>query len=88
MNVNNVFLDLLPKIDLHGFDRDGAKVATNDFIDECFLMGYERIVIIHGIGMGVVKNSVHDVLSRNKKVLSFHLVGDNIGCTVVELVRR
>ena len=31
---NDIFLDMLPSIDLHGFDREGARVATCDFILE------------------------------------------------------
>ena len=33
MTINEVvFIDSLPKLDLHGFDRDSARVAINDFI--------------------------------------------------------
>ena len=87
MEVNDIFLYMLPKIDLHGFDRESARVMVNDFIDESVLMGYEKVVIVHGIGTGIVKNVVHDVLAKNKKVISYHLVFNNIGCTVVELLR-
>lgn len=85
MIVNDIFLDQLPKIDLHGFDRDSARVMTNDFVDEAILLGYSKIVIIHGIGTGIVKNAVHEALAKNRKVLSFQLDGRNIGCTVVTL---
>lgn len=85
MQVYDIFLDHLPKIDLHGFDRDSARVATNDFIDEALKMGYQKVVIIHGIGTGVVKEVVHETLSRNKQVFSYQLDGGNVGCTVVVL---
>ena len=87
MKVYDIFLDRLPKIDLHGFDRDSARVMTNDFVEEAVCLGYKEIVIIHGIGTGIVKQAVHEVLSRNKKVLSYRLDGRNNGCTVVTLVR-
>lgn len=87
MKVYDIFLDRLPKIDLHGFDRDSARVMTNDFVEEAVCLGYKEIVIIHGIGTGIVKQAVHEALSRNKKVLSYHLDGRNNGCTVVTLVR-
>lgn len=85
MNINNIFLDRLPKIDLHGYDRDSARVAVNDFIDEAIMMGYSEIVIIHGIGSGIVKEAVQETLARNKKVLCYHIDGMNNGCTVVKV---
>ena len=87
MKIDDVFFDILPKIDLHGFDRDSAKVATDDFVDEAIKMNYESVIIIHGIGEGIVKKAVHEALSRNKDVLSFHVLGENIGCTIVYLDR-
>ena len=43
------------------------------------------IVIIHGIGTGIVKNEVHEVLRVNKKVLEYKTDNFNSGCTVVRL---
>ena len=35
MTLNEViFIDNFPTIDLHGYDRDTARVATNDFIND------------------------------------------------------
>lgn len=88
MELNDIFLDRLPKIDLHGFDRDSARVAVNDFVDEAFVLGFSEIVIIHGIGSGIVKEMVHETLFRNKKVLSYNLSGSNIGCTIVRVKKK
>ncbi len=88
MHLNNIFLDNLPHIDLHGFDRESAKVSTNDFIKEATTLGYEEIIIIHGIGTGIVKNAVHEALSKNKSVLSYQLDSLNIGCTIVYLKEK
>ena len=85
MEVYDIFLDRLPKIDLHGFDRDSARVMTNDFVAEANFLGYREIVIVHGIGTGIVKEAVHEALARNKLVDSYRLDGRNIGCTVVKL---
>ena len=82
----DIFLDRYPKIDLHGYDRDSARVAVNDFIDENNFLGNETIVIIHGIGTGVIKHEVHDTLSHNKKVLEYKTDNFNPGCTVVKLI--
>lgn len=88
MKVYDIFLDRLPKIDLHGFDRESARVMVNDFVDEAYELGYLEILIIHGIGTGIVKEATHEALSRNKKVLEFHICGENVGCTVVKIKQR
>ena len=37
MNINDIiFINKLPTIDLHGYDRESARVATNDFVRENF----------------------------------------------------
>lgn len=81
----DIFLNRLPKIDLHGFDKESARVMTNDFIEESITLGNKKILIIHGIGTGIVKKSVHETLSKNKKVLSYKLDNLNTGCTIVNL---
>lgn len=88
MQVYNIFLDRLPKIDLHGFDKESARVITNDFIEESIVLGHPEIVIIHGIGTGTVKKSVHETLSKNKHVQSYKLDNFNIGCTIVKLYSK
>lgn len=85
MQVHDIFLDNLPKIDLHGFDKESARVITNDFINEAIYLGYKEIIIVHGIGTGIVKKSVHETLSRNKHVESYKLDNFNNGCTRVIL---
>lgn len=85
MEVYDIFLDRLPKIDLHGFDKESARVMTNDFIEESITLGNKKILIIHGIGTGIVKKSVHETLSKNKKVLSYKLDNLNTGSTIVNL---
>ena len=81
--IGDIFLDKLPKIDLHGYDRDSARVAVLDFINEAVQMKYQKVIIIHGIGTGVVKEAVHDTLAKNKKVISYQLDVFNVGCTIV-----
>lgn len=83
-NLNNViFIDRYPQIDLHGYDRDSARVATLQFIKENMKLKNEVFVIIHGIGMGIVKKSVHETLKKNKYVKEFKTYYYNDGCTVV-----
>lgn len=83
--VNDIFLDMLPSIDLHGFDREGARVATSDFILESKILKNKEVLIIHGIGQGIVKEAVHQELFRNKNVIDYKIANSNIGCTVVKI---
>lgn len=85
MKVYDIFLDRLPKIDLHGYDRDMARVMVNDFVDEAILMGYSEILIIHGIGSGVVKMSVLDTLAKRHDIVDYHVSAENVGCTIVKI---
>lgn len=82
---NDIFLDMLPSIDLHGYDREGARVATNDFVLENKILNNKEFLIIHGIGEGIVKEAVHQELSRNKSVIEYKIANSNIGCTIVKI---
>lgn len=89
MTLNEViFIDNFPTIDLHGFDRDTARVAVNDFINDNVKMKNDIIVIIHGRGQNIVKNAVHEALRKNKYVIEYKLYSHNIGCTIANLLRK
>ena len=45
--VYDIFLDNLPKIDLHGYDRESARVMVNDFVDEVVQLGKDKGLEIH-----------------------------------------
>lgn len=86
MSLNDlVFIDNLPKLDLHGFDRETARVAINDFVNDNYKLKQKFIVIVHGIGSGILRNTTNEVLKRNKKVNQYKTFYYNNGCTVVEL---
>ena len=83
--MEDIFLKNLPKIDLHGFDTETARVATNDFVEENIQLNNKKIVIVHGKGTGAVKKSVHETLSHKKEVTKYHTDNLNDGCTIVYL---
>ena len=86
MTLNEVIVPYsFPKIDLHGFDRDSARVAINDFINDNVKMKNEIIVIIHGIGTGIIKEQTFKTLKQNKNVLEFKSDNFNRGCTIVKI---
>ena len=86
MTINEViFIDNLPKLDLHGFDRESARVAINDFIKDNQKMGNEVVLIVHGIGQGIVREACLNTLKRSKDVIEFKSVYNNRGCMLVQI---
>lgn len=86
MNINDViFPDSFPKLDLHGYDRETARVAINDFINDNIKMGNEIIIIVHGIGTGIIRHTTIETLNKNKNVEEFKSDYSNRGCTIIKL---
>ena len=86
MNLNDIiFIDNLPTLDLHGFDRQTAKVAIDDFINDNIKMKNSFIVIIHGIGSGILKDTTQKTLAINKKVVEYKIYPFNVGCTIAKI---
>lgn len=83
--MEDLFISNLPSIDLHGYDRDSARVAILDFINDNIKMKKKEIVIIHGIGSGILKKTTHDVLKKHKNVLEYKVCYNNVGSTIVLL---
>ena len=75
----------LPTLDLHGFDRDYARIKVLEFINDNIILKNDIIVIVHGIGNGILKAEVHKMLKRSKKVLDYKLFYNNNGLTIVKL---
>ena len=74
-----------PSIDLHGIDRDYAKILVRDFINDQIKMKEKNFIIFHGIGKGIVKKAVYEELKTNRNVKEYKLDNFNIGCTIVTL---
>lgn len=83
--MEDIFLKNLPFIDLHGYDIETARVATNDFINDNIILKNRKILIIHGKGKGLVRTTVHTALSQRKEVQKYYTDGLNDGCTIVHL---
>lgn len=83
--MNDIFLQMYPQIDLHGVDRDTARMMTNDFVYENYVLKNDTFVIIHGIGSLIVKKACHEALRTNKNVISFKTDNFNHGCTIVKI---
>ena len=81
----DIFIKNYPTIDLHGYDRATAAVAVNDFIAENSKLRNYDIAIIHGVGAGIIRMSVHEVLKNNRLVISYKLHNYNVGMTIAKL---
>ena len=82
---NNIFINMYPSVDMHGLDRESARVLTDDFVKENIKLGNKKIIIIHEKGSHIVKQSVHQELNKNQYVEDYKLDNFNDGITVVSL---
>ncbi len=65
-----------------------ATDAADKFLDAAYLDNYDRVRIVHGVGMGALKRAIADLLSGHPHVASYYGAAPNeggSGATVVEL---
>lgn len=74
-----------PTLDLHGMDRDYARILINDFIRDNYNIRSEIVVIVHGIGTGIIRKTTQDTLKKNRYVDSYKIDNFNPGETIVRL---
>ena len=63
----------LPTLDLHGYDRDYARIQINDFINDNYKMKNKKVIIIHGNGSGILKKMTQETLRKNKLVKDYKI---------------
>lgn len=78
----------IPTIDLHGFDRDYARIKINEFISDHYKLRTETIIIIHGVGTGILRKETQKTLKNNKYVDQFKIDNFNAGQTIVKLKKK
>lgn len=79
------FINILPSIDLHGYSRDLIYTPVNDFINDNLKLGKKKIVVVHGIGEGILKEELRLLFKKDKRVKAMYTPASNIGCTIIEL---
>lgn len=78
----------LPTLDLHGIDRDYARILINEFIEDNYNIKNTKVVIIHGIGTGIIRKTTGEVLKKNKLVENYKIDIFNPGMTVVTIIKK
>lgn len=71
--VDYIERDFIPEIDVRGKRVDEAIPIIDKFLDRSILSGFEKIKIIHGAGMGKLRENIHKFLKESPVVVSFNM---------------
>jgi dsDNA-specific endonuclease/ATPase MutS2 len=67
------------ELDLHAFRPSELGELIPDYIGLCLQRDILRIRIIHGKGIGTLRETVHGLLRKDSRVLRFELAGQEEG---------
>jgi len=67
------------ELDLHTFGPSDLGDLIPDYIEACQEKGIRRVRIIHGKGIGTLRETVHALLRKHPQVERFHLAGPGEG---------
>jgi len=66
-------------LDLHTFRPEEAKDVVRDYLAECRSRSVLQVRIIHGKGIGTLRETLHALLARMPEVESYRLSGEESG---------
>ena len=79
-------VDSYREINIIGQRAEAAMEQVDKLLDNAALAQVERVRIIHGHGMGILKRAVADLLKENPHVENFYVAGPEEGGTAATIV--
>ncbi|MBR9649287.1 endonuclease MutS2 [Clostridium tyrobutyricum] len=80
------FKSVSSSVDLRGMDSVEASYTTDKYLDDAYMGGLKEVVIIHGKGTGVLRNSINEMLKHHSHVKTYRLGEYGEGGTGVTVV--
>jgi DNA-nicking Smr family endonuclease len=74
-------------LDLHTFRPQDVKEVVVEYLSACREQGILEVRVIHGKGIGQLRQTVHSVLGQHPEVLSFSVAGEAYGGAGATFVR-
>jgi DNA-nicking Smr family endonuclease len=74
-------------LDLHTFLPRDVKSLVPEYLELCRERGILEVRIIHGKGVGALRETVHAILRNMNEVAEFHLAGETAGGWGATIVR-
>jgi len=68
-------------LDLHTFRPQDVKEVVVEYLSACREKGILEVRVVHGKGIGQLRQTVHSVLRQLPEVISFTLAGEAYGGT-------
>ena len=66
-------------LDLHTFQPREVRSLVLEYLTECRARNILCVRIIHGKGIGQLRQTVHTILEKHPDVVSFHLANEHFG---------
>ncbi len=76
------------EINVIGQHAEEARDAVDEFLDRAMMATASRVRIVHGFGMGILRKTIHELLSRHPHVARFYPAPQQEGgggATIVEI---
>ena len=74
-----VELPINGELDLHTFRPQDVQAVVNDYLEACRDRGILQVRVVHGKGIGQLRQTVHATLARLPWVASFAIAGPHYG---------
>lgn len=74
-------------LDLHSFRPQDVKEIVIEYLTACRANGILEVRVIHGKGIGQLRQTVHAILRTQPEVLAFDVAGEAWGGTGATIVR-